>query len=76
MRGHPRRHPERIPCQAHHRQRVDLPGLGAVRVDEDDVAPDQFLLQRLDPPGAIFLGVDGQLHVVGRDHRAPEVPAK
>ena len=70
LRRHARRHAEGKAREAQHGQRIDLPRLGAVRIDEDDVAADQFLFQRLDAAGAVFLGVDGELHVLGRDHRA------
>ena len=71
-----RRHAERIAGEAQHRQRVDLSGLGAFGIDEDDVAPDQFLFQRLDPPGAIFFCIDRRFTSSAVIIVRPEAPAK
>ena len=70
-RGDARGHAEGKARSIQHRQRIDLPRFGAIGVDEDDLARDQFLFERLEAARAIFFRRDRAAHILARHHRAP-----
>ena len=62
------RAPEGKGAELHHGEAVDLPDLGAFRVDQHDTARDRLLRPVAQPVGALDLLVDGAGHVLrGRD---------
>src|SRR5690606_21444675 len=66
--GNPARAPERECAELEDREPIDLPDLGAFRVDEDDIAVDDLLGTIAQPIGALDAFCYRPLDIFSRGH--------